>query len=274
MTSLLFFTCADAGYEDFAPLYIASALWSVGDARAEVGLVSADAFAAANPEAIRVLTAHFGDRFLIRDVPWQRDGKKVLPHTVRFLNEPLTHADNVYIGDIDIIYLDRNFPAQHLAFMETMNVPYANSRRTGTGRMTGLHFTKWEAMYPLPDLSDLDLLRENDENVLGMICDRKGLPQHDKMWRPVPGIHVSPNREPISVADAEGKRKPDWGIRNWVKAYGEFRASDLMKALYPALKGKAKSAIDAIDDALAQQAAAAQAAAPRPEPVAGTTAAT
>ena len=251
MTSLLFFTCADAGYEDFAPLYIASVLWSVPDARAEVGLVSADTFAAANPQAIRALHGHVGDRFVLRDVPWQRDGKKVLPHTVRFLNEPLTHADNIYIGDIDIIYLDRAFPAKHLEFMASMGLPYANSRRTGTGRMTGLHFAKWEAMYPLPDLSDVDLLRENDENVLGMICDRKGLPQHDKMWRPVPGIHVSPNREPISVPDADGKRKPDWGIRNWVGAYGEFRQSGLMQDLYPYLKGKAKAAIDAIDSALA-----------------------
>ncbi len=64
MTPVLFFTCADAGYEDFAPLYIASALWSVPKARAEVGLVSADAFARANPDAIRVLHEQFGDRFV------------------------------------------------------------------------------------------------------------------------------------------------------------------------------------------------------------------
>ncbi len=250
MPSLLFFTCADAGYEDFAPLYIASVLWSVPDTRAEVGLVAADAFMSANPDALHSLHQHFGDRFLLRDVDWYRDGKKILPNTVRFLNEPLTRADNIYIGDIDIIHLDRNFPAQHLKFMDTMNLPYANSRRTGTARMTGLHFARWEAMYPLPDIADIDVQRENDEVVLGTICDRKGLPQHDQMWRPVPGIHVSPNRVPISVADAEGVRRPDWGIRNWVAAYGEFRASVMFRDLYPALSGKAKAAIDAIDASL------------------------
>lgn len=250
MPSLLFFTCADAGYEDFAPLYIASVLWSVPDARAEVGLVSAEAFAAANPNAVHVLEDHFGDRFRLRDVDWHRGGEKILPNTVRFLTEPVTRVDYIYIGDIDIIHLDRDFPAQHLKFMDRMNLPYANSRRSGTARMTGLHFAQWQAMYPLPDTSDLDVRRENDEVVLGAICDRKGLPRHDQMWRPVPGIHVSPNREPISVAGADGVRRPDWGIRNWVAAYGDFRASPMFRDLYPTLRGRAKAAIDAIDDAL------------------------
>ena len=252
MTDLLFFTCADAKYEDFTPLYIASNLWSVPDARAEVGLVSAQAYAEANPQAVAALKASFGDRFLLRDVPWQAEGRRILPNTVRFLNEPLTRARYVYIGDIDIIYLDRAFPAEHLEFMRTMNLPYANSRRTGTGRMTGLHFAAWEAMYPLPDLSDLDLLRENDENVLGLICDRKDLPRHDLKRRQEPGIQASPNRVPVSVADADGNRRPDWGIRNWVEAYDAFRRSDVMQRVYPALRGKAKDAVDAIDAALAE----------------------
>ena len=246
---LLFYSCADAAYEDFAPLYIASILWSLPEVFVEVGLVSSNAFMQAHGDAIRVLNTYFKDRFLLRDVPWHLNGKRILPNTVRFINEPLTRAAHVYIGDIDIIHLDNQFPAAHLDFMRTMNLPYANSLRSGTARMTGLHFTTWDAMYPLPDMSDVDLSRVNDELVLGMICDRRGLPRHDKMWRPVPGIHISPNRKPVVAPDADGKRRPTWGgLDYWADIYKQFRVSDVFKALYPALKGMAKEYVDAIDD--------------------------
>ena len=48
LPDLLFYVCADRLYEDFAPLFIASSLWSVEGAAVEVGLQSVERFVGEN----------------------------------------------------------------------------------------------------------------------------------------------------------------------------------------------------------------------------------
>lgn len=243
--TLLFYTCGNGKYEDFAPLFIASTLWSTPGAIAEVGLVSAADYAQRNAELMGALQEHFGSRALLRDAPWERNGRRLLPHLVRFVTPPHSRADYIYISDIDIIFLDSEFPAKHLEFMSENGLPYANSVRPGTERMTGLHFARWDSLYPLPPLDDLDLLYTNDEIVLREICIRKGVPMHDKWFRPVPGVHASPNRK-IGGEQREGKRVPGWGVGPWRDRYLEFANSPPFKAIEPHLKGVAREAVDTL----------------------------
>lgn len=245
--SLLLYACANRKYEDFAPLYAASGLWTCPGAAVEIGLESAERFRAENGEAVAVLERHFPGRVAWSTVPWTRDGKRIKPHVVRFINQPTLHASHVYITDIDLILLDQGIVEAHLAFMARMGLPYSNSIRPGTDRMTGLHFTRWEAMYPLPDLADLDLLRRNDESVLHEICVRKGLPLHDQWWRPVPGIHPSPNRSPNGSVNAQGLKRPGWGIGGYGRPYQAFKESALFAELMPHLKGPAAEAVQALE---------------------------
>lgn len=246
MADVLFYSCANRGYEDFVGLFAASALWCVPGASVEVGLESAVRFRAENAALCGVLTELFGSQLVFTDVPWKRGGKPLRPHTVRFLTEPKTVKPYVYISDIDIILLDRAFPQAHFDFMQKVGLPYSNSVRPGTKRLSGLHFSRWQALYPLPDVSDLNLELMNDEAVLYEICRRKGLGFHDTWWRPVPGIHVSPHREPKASVNAAGREVPGWGIPLHWQTYLEFRRSDVFKTVAPHFSGQAENAIAAI----------------------------
>jgi hypothetical protein len=243
--SILFFTCANAAYHDYAPLYACSVLSSAPTARVELGVEGEPAFEAAHGSAFEVLRAHFGaDRISAHAVPWlQADGRRVLPNTVRFITPPRGRADYVYIGDIDIIFLDRSFPRPHLEFMARTGLPYSNSVRPGTRRMSGLHFSRYDAYYPIPSLEGLDLARDNDEEVLYQLCRRRGLMIQDAEWfRPTHGIHASPNR---SIRRRDGQ--PGWGVKAHLGAYQALIRTDAVRALRPHLSPRVRGLLETIE---------------------------
>lgn len=243
--SVLFYTCADGAYEAFAPLFIASSLWSVPSALAEVGVENRARFIKDHARALAVLEQHLPGRFAISEVGFDRS--KMIPNTVRFVTPPTLKAEYVYISDIDIIMLDQAFPAEHLKFMASHGLPYANSMRDRDMRMTGLHFTRHDAYYPIPELEP-EILRINDEQVLAELVTRRGHSLHFTPWfRPVPGIHVSPNRAPQGERLSDGRRVPGWGIEPWVKPFRAFRDTALYKSLAPTLAGRAADALEAIE---------------------------
>jgi hypothetical protein len=246
---VLFFTCANGAYHDFAPLYACSVLWTCPSARIEIGVAGEFNFLAAHGAAFDILNEAFGpDRFRITPVDWTTDDhRRIVPNTVRFISQPRSMAKYVYIGDIDFIVLDSSFPKCHLNFMAERGLPYSNSVRPGTKQMSGLHFAEMEAYYPLPDLSDLDLTRANDEEVLYEICRRKGLPIQDEVWfRPDHGIHISPNRDIHGKAEgaAEGLR---WGVQHYLENYRRFVASQPMRDLRPYLSARIRGYLDLIE---------------------------
>jgi len=115
--------------------------------------------------------------------------------------------------------------------------------------MSGLHFAKMDAHYPLPDISDLDLVRANDEQVLYEIIRRKGLPiKHDHWYRPVHGIHASPNRSPEPKVDANGRVvRPGWGIPGYIKAWTELASQPDFQAFREVLSSRIEGILSAID---------------------------
>ena len=239
---VLVYTCGNRGYEQFAPLFIAGALWTSDLNSVEFGVPDLSAFD--EDPAIQFLHKKFPGRFSLTQVDFP---PTVIPHAVRFLTTPQRKARNVYIVDSDLVLLDQTFPNEHLKFMQSNGLPYANSVRPDSRRMTGLHFSRWDAYYPLPDISDLNLMM-NDERLLAEIVHRKGLPLHREPWfRPVPGIHPSPNREPMGSAK-NGKLIPGWGVQPWMFQWARFRSdlSDLM----PLLAGKSAETVKRLDGAV------------------------
>ena len=251
--SVLFFTCANEPYEDFAPLYAFSILAHVPDARVEIGIENEKAFRTRYQKAISIIEKSFGkDRLDIRTVRWtQPDGKRIVPNTVRFVNEPRGKAEYVYIGDIDVIVLNSNLVSAHLHHMSVTGLPYSNSIRPDTERMSGLHFTKADVHYPLPPIDDLDLHRMNDEAVLYTIVVRKGLPVHPGRWyRPIHGIHISPNRSMMPVVAEDGKVTPGWGIQAHRQAWVKFAARPDFRELRGVLSKRLQEHLHGIDGAV------------------------
>jgi hypothetical protein len=248
--SILFFTCANVPYEDFIPLYAFSTLCHVEEARLEFGVEDVAAFSSRHGRAIALIhEVHGNDRVKIRQVPWSTPtGGGIVPNTVRFINEPESAAQYVYIGDVDIIVLDRDLVAKHLNHMKNMKLPYSNSVRPGTQRMSGLHFAPMDVHYPLPDISDLDVGSMNDERLLYAMVKRKGLPVIDDHWfRPTHGIHISPNRPVLKSVDDKGNETPGWSIESHKKAWLEFSRKSSFRRLRGMLSQRVQSCLREID---------------------------
>jgi hypothetical protein len=251
MATVLFFTSADRQYEDYAPLYAFSILSHVKDSVVEVGVEDDHSFRSRHGAAWAHVGACFGrHKLIVRSVPWALPhGRSILPNTVRFLVIPKLRAGYVYIGDIDIIILDRQLLSMHLNHMKTTGLPYSNSVRPRTTRMSGLHFSRFDAYYPVPDVSDLDLGRMNDEMVLYEIIKRKRLELQNRIWyRPVHGIHISPNRAPEALIDHQGRVvNPGWGISFYARQWSETAAEPRFQELRGLLSARVRDALRKID---------------------------
>jgi hypothetical protein len=222
-----FFTCATRSYEHFAPVYIASITAHVRDAFVEIGVEDVSRFQHDHGASLALLPH---DRFLIREVVWDMpSGRRAAPNSVRFINEPLTRNQYVYIGDIDVVFLDPQFAQHHLEHMSQTGLPYSNAVREGTQRLTGLHFSRWDAMYPLPDVSGLGSDGRLDEVLLYEIVQAKGHAFPSEWFRPVHGLHISPNRPEDPVL---------WGVRKWASRFLAWTESPSFTALYPTLAAR------------------------------------
>jgi hypothetical protein len=249
--SILFFTCANGPYEDFGPLYAFSVLAHVDNASVEIGVENVDSFFSQHGPAIELVRRTFGEEKLkIRAVPWVlANGRKILPNSVRFINEPEMRAEYVYIGDIDIILLDRKFMASHLKDMDATGLPYSNSVRPATTRMSGLHFAVMDAHYPLPKLDDLDLRTLNDEIVLYEIVKRKGMPIiPDRWYRPTHGIHISPNRPVEKTKTEEGQVVPGWSVEPYKSQWAMLNAENAFQQLRTMLSPRVRECLLSIDE--------------------------
>jgi hypothetical protein len=235
----LIYACANNGYEDFAPLLIASALWASDKNFVEFGVPDLLQFNERHAEAIEALNRMHSGRFVVTEVNFPEG---ISPHSVRFLTEPITRKPYTYIMDADFIFLDREFPRKQLVHMEATGLPYSNALRTNQEpRLTGLHFTRTDARYPLPavEMHNLGM----DEHLLAKQVAASGHAFPEGFFRPMPGIHVSVNRE---IRSRDGK--PGWGtIHPWFAAYGEFFRSLTGQALRPLLRGLALTSVEQVD---------------------------
>lgn len=242
------FTCADRKYQDFSILFALSNLHHIEGSVVEIGLEDPESFASENRQALSLLDEEFGrGRVILRSARFRIDGRRVRPGTVRFIETP-SNCEYVYISDIDIITLDPNLVDIHAAFMKRRNLPYSNSVRVpDPTRMSGLHFARYDDWYPLPSIDDVILRELSDEQVLRVICERKGLHVQQEEWfRPVHGIHISPNRPPLG-GTRNGVAIPGWSIGSYVTAYQRFMHSPIMNDMRPLFSERIRCYLQDID---------------------------
>lgn len=231
---LTIYSCANGRYQDFVPIYIATALWSNPGCHVEIGLESLEPFQDTKiGDAMRHI---FGSKnFSLHEVSWSKpSGGRILPNSVRFITEPLHRSKYVYIGDIDLFTLRSDILSTHLAHMQRTKLPFSNGVRKGTARLTGLHFVERDFQYPLPDLSDLIGAKIGDEMLLYKIVERKlgcDMPEFE-FFRPAHGVHLSPNRAPWGRT-VNGKASPGWNLSSWRRKWLSFRETDMYKEIAP-----------------------------------------
>jgi hypothetical protein len=151
--SLNIFTSANRRYEDFAPLFAASCLISNPEATVEILLEDVDRFMREHYRAMQpVLDGALPGRILLGEAPFRGpDGRDIVPNSVRFLTAPRLRSDYVYISDIDMITLDPDIFWKHYRHMLATRLPFSNLVSGGGQRLSGLHFTRYDAFYPIPD---------------------------------------------------------------------------------------------------------------------------
>ena len=137
--------------------------------------------------------------FLIRKP--QHKLNKHLPNTYRFFEVPTVKSKYTYISDIDIMYLENIVP-KYLADWPS-KIPYHNILRSKKSvRLTGVMMVKTKKFYTnafkkCQNKYYKKNCRKNDEVILGEMCQKiHGLPDNNFRYRPIFGIHFSPNRGP------------------------------------------------------------------------------
>jgi len=109
--------------------------------------------------------------------------------------------DYVYVGDIDIIICREKDPLldQHLKHCADINLPYSNSVRLNSKRLSGLHFIKKNEYYEKMDdiIQKYRLLLKNgmlrdakNEETLYKMVEESGLLLPKGWFRPHHGLHL------------------------------------------------------------------------------------
>jgi len=218
--NLVIYTTANRPYEPFVLPYMASCLEFNPGAYVEVGVEDADRFRRENYEALELLHARYGASMDVTTADFSHGA----PHSARFLNESETQREFIYIGDIDIFILEEIAP-KHIEIMKTINLPYSNILRKGRKALSGLHFSRTDAFYPLPEVDET--IVNLDEAMLYQMVVKKGLqlPPEDFNERPLHGFHMSLNRRPYC---SQGYY---WGLNGLlVKPYLNFTQTDFWQS--------------------------------------------
>ncbi len=224
MDTLTVFTSADKNYEMFVLPYICSVLLSnPNTTRVEVCLEEAAAFVSTNGEALTILDGVFAGQFGLSEA----DFSSLRPHTVRFVTTPNIVSDYVYIGDIDIIVTEEIMTPHRQKMLET-GLPYSNIKRPGKTALSGLHFSKWDAYYPISPTTPKQRINL-DEGYLWDLVTARGhpTPDPDERFRPIHGLHLSLNRDPRTV-------RPTWGNvrdKSTALAYARLRSHPVWQQL-------------------------------------------
>ena len=244
------FSSATPDYELFVLPYMASALIHNYNVRVEVCVEDNARFRKTNALGIEVLLRHYGEnRVRIRDVVSSRG---VSPNSVRFLETPEVMSEFTYIGDIDILILEQ-ISQKHIDRMLSAGLPYSNVLRPGRRALSGLHFTRSDAYYPvaLPAGVDLNL----DEALLYALVTSRGAPLPPEEWnRPAHGFHLSLNRSPLPRF-VDGKRKPGWSVdrskKRFLAAYEALQRHPVWRAMYLFFDRRYRVLLGLLDLALA-----------------------
>jgi hypothetical protein len=241
-----FFTAATKNYELFVLPYITSVLAHNADACVEICLEDPEAYSRNHGAALEHLNEHFPLRWHLRAANFAQ----IIPNSVRFIETPERMSEFTYIGDIDILVMEGNITATHLAKMRETRLPYDNIVRKGTKRLSGLHFTKSVAYYPISNNHGADFSTESDETLLYKLVSARGhrLPELNYDYHPTHGFHFSLNRKPTNDAGVSWRL-----LELWLDDYKNLRASSAWRSLHPHFDPRYKYLLTLLEVALEAQ---------------------
>lgn len=231
---LTVYAVADPKYELFIPLFISSVLQHNVLADCIVGVSDLPAAKRRHSESLALLKEFYPSRFSLRQVDFSLSK---VANSIRFLDFPPFESDYVYFSDIDFLVVE-DITLQNSGPMEKSGLPFNNIVRTGTKRLTGLHFTLSSAIWSPPISGreiDFDIERGNDEELLFSLVQRDistDLRYLRGATRPIPGLHVSLfSRFPFgTVNPLTGSAWVGWGGANPEKVL-TFLSSDFVRKL-------------------------------------------
>ena len=227
INDILFFTFADWKYHVFAALYPVFALTTNDNSCVEICLSEFDLFMENYRNIIDFYNQVYPGRVFYRSVKVS----DIFPNSVRFLLKPEMTAKYVYIGDVDILLLERNIEDYHIEFMKKYDSDFSNVLRN-ENQLTGLHFMEYEKMYPVKIPRGADLLSMNDEVLLCSMMREKqckfpplGIPLSERKTH---GMHISMlSRPPLRTLTTHDRQVnfPAWTISPNAAKYLEIRYS-------------------------------------------------
>ena len=185
----------DGLYEDFLIPFTFFSLLFHKNSHVEIIVLDPETFKKKYSKEILSIKK-INDNFLIRKP--QHKLNNHIPNTYRFFEAPTVQSNYTYISDIDITYLENILPT----YLKTwpQNLPYHNIIRPGSIRLSGVMMVESKKYYTdefkecQKKYYDINL-NVNDEEILYKMCkDVHGLPDNSLNYRPILGIHFSPNR--------------------------------------------------------------------------------
>lgn len=165
-----------------------------------------------------------------------------IPNTYRFFEKSFTESVYTYIMDIDVMLLENVVPHFEQHFPYPKNKIYNNVIRPGTKRLTGMHFVNTKK-YFTPALRQVqirmynDTGTQNDEEVLYKIVKAvHPLPPQEFRYRPILGIHFSPNRGPQKCMQLVTYMKYANAFKSLARAFPKLFQFSIFKKLYNQLE--------------------------------------
>lgn len=232
---VLFYTYVDKKYYPFGILYPLFVLMSNKDANVEIAVEDMKQYVCMYDKQIDWYEKMFPGKVFFHQVSKHR---KCQPGSVRFITKPLWYGEYVYIGDSDVVVLEE-VAKQHINNIEKFGLDYSNIKRTGKDKLSGLHFIKYDKMYPVKLPLFVNYRNINDERLLYKLMLNKGykIPDEKKCtFRPIHGIHFSFfSRPPLSTLTTQDEvvadKFPscfDVTAKCWVEKYLDTRYLDIV----------------------------------------------
>lgn len=164
------------------------------------------------------------------------NNNKVETGSVRFLSQPSIRNKYIYITDVDIFFLEKNFYLYLIDDMIRRKSCYSNIVRKNSKNFGGLHFILYNKYYPIPKLDNYNIYQEH---LLYHIMLKKNISiDYKTQYRPVFGVHASPNRPEVKSGKIVG-----WGSEKYKGKWINYCKSDDFKNIYPLLDEYVKKKI-------------------------------
>jgi hypothetical protein len=187
-------------YEDFLIPFTFFALINNDNSYVEIIVLNKKKFILNYKSEIETLKK-INNNFLIREPQYKLNNH--INNTYRFFEKPTINSSYTYICDIDVMILDNILPKFKKNW--TNNLCYNNIIRNYNCskkdmRLTGCHLVETKKYYTTNFLKIQEKYynlnkRINDEVILKNMCEKiHGLPDSNFKFRPIYGIHFSPNR--------------------------------------------------------------------------------